>query len=121
MLKERQKITLLTFSALKIIAPLLFFFSGVSFYPFSLFKYMFFLTTLILMLFLTDIKKFFYEAPSIILGLLLFLIFANWAYRFEHHFEYTQLSTQVVFLIILYNFSIQQKKKFFACSHIRYI
>ena len=111
MLKERQKITLLTFSALKIIAPLLFFFSGVSFYPFSLFKYMFFLTTLILMLFLTDIKNFFYEAPSIILGLLLFLIFANWAYRFEHHFEYTQLSTQVVFLIILYNFSIQQKEK----------
>ena len=63
------------------------------------------------MLFLTDIKNFFYEAPSIILGLLLFLIFANWAYRFEHHFEYTQLSTQVVFLIILYNFSIQQKEK----------
>ena len=63
------------------------------------------------MLFLTDIKKIFYEAPSIILGLLLFLIFANWAYRFEHHFEYTQLSTQVVFLIILYNFLIQQKEK----------
>lgn len=111
MLQERQKISLLTFSALKIIAPLLFFFSGVSFYPFSLFKYMFFLTTLILMLFLTDIKKIFYEAPSIILGLLLFLIFANWAFRFEHHFEYTQLSTQVVFLIILYNFLIQQKEK----------
>ena len=111
MLQERQKISLFTLSALKIIAPLLFFFSGVSFYPFSLFKYMFFLITLILMLFVTDIKKIFHEAPSIILGSLLFLIFANWACRFEHHFEYTQLSAQVVFLIILYNFFLQQNEK----------
>lgn len=63
------------------------------------------------MLFLTNIKKIFYEAPSIILVALLFLIFGNWAYRFEHHFEYTQLSAQVVFLIILYNFLIQQNEK----------
>ena len=111
MLQERQKISLFTLSALKIIAPLLFFFSGVSFYPFSLFKYMFFLITLILMIFLTDIKKIFYEPPSIFLGLLLFIIFANWACRFEYHFEYTQLSAQVVFLIFLYNFLLQQNEK----------
>ena len=63
------------------------------------------------MLFLTDIKKIFYEPPSIFLGLLLLIIFANWACRFEYHFEYTQLSAQVVFLIFLYNFLLQQNEK----------